>query len=1018
MNQPPGIPTLLPLDGSSLTESLLATEVYTSSVSLDYTLREMPSAAGEDAMIYTLSPVPTAASYTYVWTEGLTISNNSITGGYYDADKINPYVGGVDCMMCWAGAASNMIAWWQNHYGAYFTVSTSAPVSADDVFAEFRRYWKNEGAYTFSACQWWLAGDANDYWYDQNYEKHHKPGMATGGAFYSRFYNSASVLDMVYFDVVKGHSALSVATVFADKFEDGCTISITILGVGGYASDTGAHALTLWGIERDASTGELTTIYYTDSNDRKDQVISMKVRYNSEYGCYQLVGGDSRYHFKNWFLTEYQVLEGFVYINVVKPTQLQRQKSGNTITFTWSGEQNAGLRYEFAYQQVGAKYSKRVFTSNQSYTLTLSGDGEYMWWVRAVNGTKELTEWTQGSNFTLGSGDSTAPVVSIKSPLWSVKGRNATSVTFRWSSNESATYTLTVGGKVLYRGSNNSFTTTLADGLHKYTITATDAAGNSGSQTTSFRCDTKAPARPSQLSVQATNNGGSASFSWKAVPDLSGVRYEFAYKKYGESTYTTYSSELKSPSLTLNLGAARWQWRVRAIDGKGNVSSWAQGKTFSNDTTPPAVSVSTPALQKQANWKTSATLSWLASESATFALMVDGKTVYRGKNNSYTLTLKDGTHKYKLTAIDSSGNKRSQSGSFLCDTIARKPTGLSVQLSANGAQASFRWQGGTDPSGLSYELAVKTPGSSSYKVYGKNLRSGSFVLALSGEGRYSWRVRAIDGRGNASGWVTGSNFVHGTVDNTPPRITMGVPSLAFASSGRTKVSFSWSCNENATYSLWIDGASYYSGKGTSYSALLADGTYRYKLTATDAAGNSSSQSGSFLCDTTAPTDPSGLRVQLSDGGSRVSFSWNESRDPSGVSYQLAISYNGGEYQYFDEPDASASYTLNVRGDWYWYVRAYDGRNNSTDWVYGGMFSNDGYTWAAAPAAPTASAAAPLATTAAPAFSLDQELALSAGSLPVAATLGSVAGLSAGGSLLPESQDLLSRQRSGTLAATL
>ncbi len=1014
MNQPPGIPTLLPLDGSSLTESLLATEVYTSSVSLDYTLREMPSAAGEDAMMHTLSPVPTAASYTYVWTEGLTISNNSITGGYYDADKINPYVGGVDCMMCWAGAASNMIAWWQNHYGAYFTVSTSAPVSADDVFAEFRRYWKNEGAYTFSACQWWLAGDANNSSYERNYANKHKPNMEAGGGFYSRFYDSDSVLKIAYDQRAYERGALDVAQDIANIFNDGGTISLCICEYETASNpDPGAHALTLWGITRE-STGEIAAVHFTDSNDRGDKVVTINVRYNTSTQNYDFLSGS----YRGWYLHSYQVMKGFDYINVVKPTQLQRQKSGNTITFTWSGEQNAGLRYEFAYQQVGAKYSKRVFTSNQSYTLTLSGDGEYMWWVRAVNGTKELTGWTQGSNFTLGSGDSTAPVVSIKSPLWSVQGRNATSVTFRWSSNESATYTLTVGGKVLYRGSNNSFTTTLADGLLKYTITATDAAGNSGSKTTSFRCDTKAPARPSQLSVQATNNGGSASFSWKAVPDLSGVRYEFACKKYGESTYTTYSSELKSPGLVLNLGAARWQWRVRAIDGKGNVSSWAQGKTFSNDTTPPAVSVSTPALQKQANWKTSATLSWLASESATFALMVDGKTVYRGKNNNYTLTLKDGTHKYKLTAIDSSGNKRSQSGSFLCDTIARKPTGLSVQLSANGAQASFRWQGGTDPSGLSYELAVKTPGSSSYKVYGKNLSSGSFVLALSGEGRYSWRVRAIDGRGNASGWVTGSNFVHGTVDNTPPRITMGVPSLAFASSGRTKVSFSWSCNENATYSLWIDGASYYSGKGTSYSALLADGTYRYKLTATDAAGNSSSQSGSFLCDTTAPTDPSGLRVQLSDGGSRVSFSWNESRDPSGVSYQLAISYNGGEYQYFDESNASASYTLNVRGDWYWYVRAYDARNNSTDWVYGGMFSNDGYTWAAAPAAPTASAAAPLATTAAPAFSLDQELALSAGSLPVAAALGSVAGLSAGSSLLPESQDLLSRQRSGTLAATL
>ena len=72
--------------------------------------------------------------------------------------------------------------------------------------------------------------------------------------------------------------------------------------------------------------------------------------------------------------------------------------------------------------------------------------------------------------------------------------------------------------------------------------------------------------------------------------------------------------------------------------------------------------------------------------------------------------------------------------------------------------------------------------------------------------------------------------------------------------------------------------------GTSYADTgLGAGTYYYKVTAEDAAGNigaSSNQASATLADTTAPTAPSGLAA--TGGAGQASLSWTAATDNVGV----------------------------------------------------------------------------------------------------------------------------------------
>ncbi len=389
--------------------------------------------------------------------------------------------------------------------------------------------------------------------------------------------------------------------------------------------------------------------------------------------------------------------------------------------------------------------------SDTSYTLALA-DGEHRYTVTATD-PQSNTSSIKGDSFSL---DATAPVLTLTKLSQTKRSTGKAYLNIAWKSSESASYELRVDGKLVYRGSGSAAQYALTDGTHKYSLTATDASGNKSTRSGSYLVDTKAPTRPSSLKVSQSRKSRYVTFGWKAVKDASGVSYELAVRKSG-GAYTYYRN-IKSARTSIRLSKdSRYSWRVRAVDGRGNSTSWVNGKTFNYDYTAPSIKVNAPKQSKMRTGRARVTLCWTSNETARYTLWVDNKKVYSGSGRSRTITLKDGKHSYKLTARDTSGNTVTRKGTWRVDTTApTKLRKLAITLKNSGTQALFSWAATKDPSGVTYELAVRKAGGS-YTYY-KGLKSTSATLALTGSTTYEWRVRARDGMGNYTSWVSGKKF--------------------------------------------------------------------------------------------------------------------------------------------------------------------------------------------------------------------------------------------------------------------
>lgn len=94
------------------------------------------------------------------WADGVTFDKTTkmATGAYtsYKHDSVS----GQDAAMCWAAAASNLIAWWQDR-----TEENGAIIIPDgtprgyDVWETVRTLWYNQGGWAPATIQHWIHGE-------------------------------------------------------------------------------------------------------------------------------------------------------------------------------------------------------------------------------------------------------------------------------------------------------------------------------------------------------------------------------------------------------------------------------------------------------------------------------------------------------------------------------------------------------------------------------------------------------------------------------------------------------------------------------------------------------------------------------------------------------------------------------------------------------------------------------------------------------------------------------------------
>jgi hypothetical protein len=159
--------------------------------------------------------------------------------------------------------------------------------------------------------------------------------------------------------------------------------------------------------------------------------------------------------------------------------------------------------------------------------------------------------------------------------LWNINGSS-------WTTQTSAIFTVPQG---------------IPDGTTIYfRCRAQDAAGNleewptEPDYDTYVRVDLTPPSAPNLVSPAngSATNDSTPTFNWSDVFDISGITYEInVYDSVGISKGRLISSEFTPIE---SLPSDVYSWRVKAIDGAGNVGPWSEVWTVVIDTASPGIS--------------------------------------------------------------------------------------------------------------------------------------------------------------------------------------------------------------------------------------------------------------------------------------------------------------------------------------------------------------------------------------------------------------------------------------------
>ncbi len=471
--------------------------------------------------------------------------------------------------------------------------------------------------------------------------------------------------------------------------------------------------------------------------------------------------------------------------------------------------------------------------------------------------------------------DTTAPAAPvITTPATSPFNTNDTTPTVAGTAEANSTVRVydgaTLVGTTTADGSGNWTldTSALSVGSHTITATATDAASNTSAASSSktIIVDTTAPAAP-----VITTPLPSPYYTSDTTPTVSGTAE-------ANSTVRVYDGVTLVGTTTAN-GSGNWTLDTSALsvgshtitatatDAASNTSAASSSKTIVVDTTAPAAPViTTPATSPFNTSDTTPTVAGTAEANSTVRVYdgatLVGTTTADGSGN-WTLdtsALSVGSHTITATATDLAGNASAASTS---KTIVVDTTAPAAPVITTPATSPF------NTSDTTPTVAGTAEANSTVRVYdGATLvgtttadGSGNWTLDTSvlSEGSHTITATATDAANNTSAASASKTIVVDTTAPAAPVITTPATSPFYSPTATPTVA--GTAEANSTVRVY-DGATLVgtttadgSGDWSLSTSSLATGSHTITATAADAAGNTSSASGSkvIVVDTTAPT---------------------------------------------------------------------------------------------------------------------------------------------------------------------
>ena len=233
----------------------------------------------------TLTATAVASDTTTLFAEGVSQSS-----GWYDVNKksttTNP---GADAMMCWAASSSNIIQWFQDRYTtAGNTLPSGCPNGTSSkynyelqIMDVYRDNWDNlaRGNWTDGGVVWYFEG--KDVYSTMSNDSRAYPKSGTGGYFksvWSNIYpskmhqqsNGSYAMEINSYNWLYDSNPL---VAFSDYIVEAFKYGMSSMAVAISSNFSGGHAVTIWGYELDKSSGCITRLFITDSDDGSTPVL-------------------------------------------------------------------------------------------------------------------------------------------------------------------------------------------------------------------------------------------------------------------------------------------------------------------------------------------------------------------------------------------------------------------------------------------------------------------------------------------------------------------------------------------------------------------------------------------------------------------------------------------------------------------------------------------------------------------------------------------------------------------------
>jgi large repetitive protein len=521
-----------------------------------------------------------------------------------------------------------------------------------------------------------------------------------------------------------------------------------------------------------------------------------------------------------------------------------------------------------------------------TFDTTGFGDGLYTLLVTASdaagNGSSTTVSWTRDTIAPPAPLATTASPTRSTSPTVTINEAEGTAVlTCVLTAPDAAT--VSSGGCP----SGGGFDTTgFGDGVYTLVVTATDAAGNSSSTTVTWTRDTVAPPAPSVTGLAALTRSRSVT---AGISDTeSGVSFSCVLTAPGGATVFSGRCPVGGGFDTTGFGDGLYTLVVTATDAAGNSSSTTV--SWTRDTVaPPVPSVSAPSSPAQGRSPSFPVTD--AEAGVTFTCTVTGPSTVVVTSCGPTTTIDlsgaaDGTYVVRVTATDAAGNTSAAgSASYVLDTTAPPAPDVSAPPALT-TSSTVTLTISDSEGGVALTCRLIAPDGTVVRS-GSCPAGGAFDTTGFGDGVYTLRVTATDAAGNAT-----STTVSWTRDTTAPPVPVVRPPASPAQ-GRTP-SFSVSDAEpGVVYTCTVVGPSVVGVQACGPTTVVdlsgaADGTYTLRITATDAAGNTSAAgSAAYVLDTAAPPAPTVAAPVSPAQGRSPSFAVSDTEP--GVTYSCTAS---------------------------------------------------------------------------------------------------------------------------------